>query len=168
MKLYFLLLFFAMFYFISSQNYVFAQNNKDINVKIINADDLSVIIINSDRPLLINVWATWCTPCREEFPDLVKLSKTYKDKVRVLGISVDDSEVLDSKVIPFIKSQKADFEIYLLKVVEPEDFINLLNKKWSGAIPATFIYDKDGNQKEMLIGEQSYESFEEAIKKVIE
>jgi thiol-disulfide isomerase/thioredoxin len=168
MKLYFLLLFFAMFYFISSQNYVFAQNNKDITVKIINADDLSVIINNSDLPLLINVWATWCMPCREEFPDLVKLSKTYKDKVRVLGISVDDSEVLDSKVIPFIKNQKVNFEIYLLKVVEPEDFINLLNEKWSGAIPATFIYDKDGNQKEMLIGKQSYESFEEAIKKVIE
>ena len=157
-----------MFYFISSQNYVFAQNNKDITVKIINADDLSVIIINSDLPLLINVWATWCTPCREELPDLVKLSKTYKDKVRVLGISVDDSEVLDSKVIPFIKNQKADFEIYLLKVVEPEDFINLLNKKWSGAIPATFIYDKRGNQEEMLIGKQSYKTFKEALKKVIE
>ncbi|MCW8813015.1 MAG: TlpA family protein disulfide reductase [Chlorobium sp.] len=168
MKLYFFLLLFALFYFISSQNYVFAQNNKDITVKIINTDDLSAIINNSDLPLLINVWATWCMPCREEFPYLVKISNIYKDKVRVVGISVDDSEVSDSKVIPFIKNQKADFEIYLLKVVEPEDFINLLNKKWSGAIPATFIYDKDGNQKEMLIGKQSYESFEEAIKKVIE
>ncbi|MCW8816304.1 MAG: TlpA family protein disulfide reductase [Ignavibacteriaceae bacterium] len=168
MKLYFFLLLFALFYFISSQNYVFAQNNKDITVKIINTDDLSAIINNSDLPLLINVWATWCTPCREEFPDLVKIGRSYGDKVRVVGISVDDSDVLNSKVIPFIKNQKADFEIYLLKVVESEDFINLLNKKWSGAIPATFIYDKDGNQKEMLIGKQSYESFEEAIKKVIE
>ncbi|MCW8811433.1 MAG: TlpA family protein disulfide reductase, partial [Ignavibacteriaceae bacterium] len=167
MKLYFFLLLFALFYFISSQNYVFAQNNKDITVKIINTDDLSAIINNSDLPLLINVWATWCTPCREEFPDLVKIGRSYGDKVRVVGISVDDSDVLNSKVIPFIKNQKADFEIYLLKVVESEDFINLLNKKWSGAIPATFIYDKDGNQKEMLIGKQSYESFEEAIKKVI-
>ena len=106
-------------------------------------------------------------PCREEFHDLVKISNTYKDKVRFVAISVDDSEDLNSKVIPFIKNQKVDFEIYLLKVVDPEDFINLLNKKWSGAIPATFIYDTKGNQKEMLIGKQSYETFEEALKKMI-
>jgi len=167
MKLILLTFFLIIFSSIYSENFVFAQST-ETQVKIINAEDLSVIINNSDLPLLINVWATWCMPCREEFPDLVKISNIYKNKVHVVGISVDDSEVSDSKVIPFIKNQKADFEIYLLKVVEPEDFINLLNKKWSGAIPATFIYDKDGNQKEMLIGKQSYESFEEAIKKVIE
>jgi thiol-disulfide isomerase/thioredoxin len=167
MKLIFLTFFLIIFSSIYSENFVFAQST-ETQVKIINAEDLSAIINNSDRPVLINVWATWCLPCREEFPDLVKLSKTYKNKVLVVGISVDDQEVLDSKVIPFIKNQKADFAVYLLKVVEPEDFINLLNKKWSGAIPATFIYDKKRNQKEMLIGKQSYESFEEALKKVIE
>ena len=149
---------------IYTENSVFPQSN-EVKVKIINTEDLSGIIKNNDRPLLINVWATWCLPCREEFPDLVKISNTYKDKIRFMGISVDDSEDLSSKVIPFIKDQKADFEIYLLKVIEPEDFINLLNTKWSGAIPATFIYDKKGNQKEMLIGKQSYETFEEALKK---
>ena len=167
MKLIFLTFFLIIFSSIYSENFVFAQST-ETQVKIINAEDLSAIINNSDRPLLINVWATWCLPCREEFPDLVKISNNYKNKVNVVGISVDDQEVLDSKVIPFLKNQKADFEVYLLKVVEPEDFINLLNKKWSGAIPATFIYDKVGNQKEMLIGKQSYESFDRVLKKVIE
>jgi thiol-disulfide isomerase/thioredoxin len=168
MKLFFLVLLLITFSLINSDSCVLAQSSEN-KVKIINTEDLdSIIKAKSDRTILINVWATWCKPCREEFPDLVKLSKTYKGKIRVLGISVDDSEVLDSKVIPFIKSQKADFEFYLLKVVEPEDFINLLNKKWSGAIPATFVYDKNGNQKEMLIGKQSYESFEKVIKKVID
>ena len=85
-----------------------------------------------------------------------------------MGISVDDSEILDSKVIPFLKNQKAAFENYLLKVIEPEDFINLLSKEWSGAIPVTFIYNKSGKQNQMLIGKQSYELFEQAMKKVIE
>ena len=167
MKIFFLTLFLIIFPSVYSENSVFSQSD-EAQVKIINTEDLSGIIKNNNRPLLINVWATWCVPCREEFPDLVKISNVYKDKIRVVGISVDDSEDLDSKVIPFIKNQKIDFEVYLLKVVDPEDFINLLNKKWSGAIPATFIYDKKGNQEDMLIGKQSYELFEKAVKKVIE
>ena len=167
MKIFFLTLVLIIFSSVYSENIVFSQS-VELKVKIINTKDLRGIVKNNDLPLLINVWATWCMPCREEFPDLVKISNSYKDKVRFVGISVDDSEDLDSKVIPFIKNQKVNFEIYLLKVVDPEDFINLLNKKWGGAIPATFIYDKRGNQEEMLIGKQSYKTFKEALKKVIE
>lgn len=148
---------------------VFSQPKAVSQVKIINVSDLEEIINQSDdRVLLINVWATWCLPCREEFPDLVKLAKDYDKNIRVVGISVDDTDDLDSKVIPFLKQQNAEFENYLLKVVDPEDFINLLNKDWGGAIPATFVYDKKGKQKEALIGKQSYELFEQAIKKVID
>jgi len=167
MKIFFLTLVLIIFSSVYSENIVFSQS-VELKVKIINTEDLRGIVKNNDLPLLINVWATWCMPCREEFPDLVKISNSYKGKVRFVGISVDDSEDLDSKVIPFIKNQKVNFEIYLLKVVDPEDFINLLNKKWGGAIPATFIYDKRGNQEEMLIGKQSYKTFKEALKKVIE
>jgi len=165
MKLFSLLL---IIFLVNISNHVFPQSSINPEVKILNVGDLSELI-NSEQehPLLINVWATWCVPCREEFPDLVKISESYSNKVRVVGISVDDSEVLDSKVIPFLKNQKAKFENYLLKVTEPEDFINLLNKKWSGAIPATFIYKKSSEQNEMLIGKQSYELFEQAVKKVI-
>ena len=168
MKLYLLTLFILLFSLVDSINFAIAQSNISSQIKIINVTDLSELInANKDRVLLINVWATWCVPCREEFPDLVKISESYSNKVRVVGISVDDSEVLDSKVIPFLKNQNAKFENYLLKVTEPEDFINLLNKKWSGAIPATFIYKKSSEQNEMLIGKQSYELFEQAVKKVI-
>ena len=168
MKLYTLNLLILLFSLVGSTNYALAQSNISPQIKIINVTDLSELINeNKDRVLLINVWATWCVPCREEFPELVQIAKSYSEKVRVVGISVDDSEILDSKVIPFLKNQKAEFENYLLKVIEPEDFINLLSKEWSGAIPATFIYDKGGNQKKILIGKQSYELFEQAVKEVI-
>jgi thiol-disulfide isomerase/thioredoxin len=150
-------------------NNTLAQSDEIPQVKIINVEDLQDLT-NHDTglPLFINVWATWCAPCREEFPELVKLADTYKNEIRVVGISVDDSEIVDSKVIPFLEDQKAEFINYLLKVIDPEDFINLLNEEWSGAIPATFIYDKNGNQKEMLIGKQTYQQFEETVKKVID
>ena len=147
---------------------LFSQSKNVSSVRIISVSELNQILKqNKDYAVLINVWATWCAPCREEFPDLVKLAKNYNEKLKVIGISADDSDVIDSKVIPFLKKNNSEFENYLIKAVDPEDFINLLNKDWSGAIPATFIYDNNGAQKEMLIGKRSYEEFEQAINKVI-
>ena len=169
MKLFSLILLLSMIFLVCTSNLVLPQSNISSQVKIINVGELSGLInADQDRALLINVWATWCLPCREEFPDLVKISESYGNNVRVVGISVDDPDILDSKVLPFLQKHKAEFENYLLKVIEPEDFINLLSKEWSGAIPATFIYDKSGKQKEVLIGKQNYKSFEQEVKKVIE
>jgi len=145
------------------------QNNEQLSVKVISTGELkSLITSRNGKPLLINVWATWCAPCREEFPDLVKIAENFGDKIDVVGISVDFPEEIDSKIIPFLKKHNAQFKNYVVKVTDPEDFINLLNKDWFGAIPATFIYDENGNQKEMLIGKQTYEQFDLAVKKVID
>lgn len=135
-----------------------------VDVKIISIDELKEFIENRDsKPLLINVWATWCAPCREEFPDLVKIANEYNDQIDVVGISVDFPEEIDSKIIPFLKKQNADFKNYVVKVIEPEDFINLLNENWRGAIPATFFYNVKGNQVRYLIGKQSFEDFKKVI-----
>jgi thiol-disulfide isomerase/thioredoxin len=148
---------------------IFAQSETDSKIKIINVSDLKLILKEgNDSAILINVWATWCEPCREEFPDLVALSEKYKKNIRFISISVDDVADLESKVVPFLENQNAQFENYLLNVIEPEGFINLLDKDWSGAVPATFIYDKYGKQTEALIGMQSLEEFESAIKKVLD
>jgi thiol-disulfide isomerase/thioredoxin len=146
-----------------------AQSETDSKIKIINVSDLKHILKEGKgSAILINVWATWCEPCREEFPDLVALSEKYKKDIRFISISADDVADLESKVVPFLKNQNAQFENYLLEVIEPEDFINVLDKEWSGAVPATFIYDKYGKQTESLIGKQSFEMFESAVKKVID
>jgi thiol-disulfide isomerase/thioredoxin len=164
-----ILLILLIFFFNGITSTVFSQSGVTTQVKVINILDLEKIVNqNEGRALIINVWATWCLPCREEFPDLVKLANDYNKNIRIVGISVDDYDDLNSKVIPFLEQQNAEFENYLLKVVDPEDFINLLNKDWSGAIPATFIYDNTGKQNESLIGKHSYELFEKAIKKVID
>ena len=148
---------------------IYAQSVSSIEVKIINTNDLKSIFDEAKgSALLINVWATWCEPCREEFPELVKLANNYKNKINFVAVSVDDVSDLSEKVIPFLQSQNASFNNYLLKVKEPEDFINMLDKDWSGAVPATFIYDKSGKRKEVLIGKQEYDEFESAIKKVID
>jgi thiol-disulfide isomerase/thioredoxin len=55
----------------------------------------------SRKPLLVNFWATWCDPCREEFPDLVKLDAEYKGKIDFITISLDELSEIDRDVPSF-------------------------------------------------------------------
>ncbi len=90
------------------------------------------------RPLLINFWATWCDPCREEFPDLVKLDRDYRAKgLNFVAVSL-------AAVPQFLKEMKATMPVVLLNVNDPEPAIHAVDEKWDGQIPATFLYDKDG------------------------
>src|SRR5690606_28209836 len=60
-------------------------------VKVTQVDDVGVkkILVPKDKPLLVNFWATWCDPCREEFPELVELDHEYKGKIDFITISLD-------------------------------------------------------------------------------
>src|SRR6476660_622921 len=59
------------------------------------------------KPLLINFWATWCDPCREEFPDLVKLDAEYKGKgLNFIAVSLDDLSDIKSEVPKFLNQMK--------------------------------------------------------------
>ncbi len=97
------------------------------------------------KVLLINFWATWCAPCVAEFPEFVMIDKTYRAKgVRMVSISTDEKSDLAGAVIPFLKKQKAEFESFLSDADDPQELIDVVDKNWSGALPATFVFDKQG------------------------
>jgi thiol-disulfide isomerase/thioredoxin len=96
------------------------------------------------RPLLINFWATWCDGCREEFPDLVKIDNDYRDKVNFVSISLDEVTEIKTAVPDFLKTMKAQMLVVLLNVKDPEPAIHAVDAAWDGALPATYLYDKDG------------------------
>lgn len=135
------------------------------SVPLLDADALSDLIeANAGRVLVINVWATWCLPCKEEFPDLVQLASEYPEsQVRVIGISVDYPDEVASKIRPFLRMQGVNFTNYVQNFKRQEDLINLLNPDWQGAVPATFIYDTDGVRKGFLLGKRTLEEFKSAI-----
>ena len=117
--------------------------------------------------LLLNVWATWCTPCREEFPVLIKLAEEYKhSNVEFVGLSVDYPDEIESKIIPFLEKHNGNFKIYVQNFKDEGMIIQLLNKEWSGAIPATFIFDPEGIQQAFLLGKRSYDDFKQALEKI--
>ena len=67
--------------------------------------------------------------------------------------------------MPFLKKQGVDFVSYYNGFDKPEDLKNYIDKNWEGAIPSTYIYDKDGNMTANFVGTRNYETFEKEILK---
>jgi thiol-disulfide isomerase/thioredoxin len=98
------------------------------------------------RPLLINFWATWCVPCRVEFPDLVKIREQFAaDRLDFVTISLDDAADIETSVPDFLKEVRGDaMPAFLLNADDPEAAINMLDATWRGELPATFLFDRTG------------------------
>jgi thiol-disulfide isomerase/thioredoxin len=96
------------------------------------------------KPLLVNFWATWCDPCREEFPDLVKIDAEYKGKIDFITISLDDLAEIDRDVPKFLASMKAEMPAYLLKTADENAVITSITKDWQGGLPFTILYNEKG------------------------
>ncbi len=111
-------------------------------VKQTDAVGLDELLQPRGKPLLINFWATWCDPCREEFPDLVKLNKEFSGKIDFITISLDDLAEIDRDVPRFLFEMKADMPAYLLKTTEENDAISSVSKDWKGGLPFTILYNE--------------------------
>lgn len=96
------------------------------------------------KPLLINFWATWCDPCREEFPDLVKIDADYRGKIDFITISLDDLEDINGTVPKFLAEMKAEMPAYLLNTDNEEAAIGSVSKDWQGGLPFTLLLNEKG------------------------
>jgi len=120
------------------------------------------------RPLLINFWATWCDPCREEFPDLVKIDADYgAKKLNFVAISLDDVSDLGTAVPKFLKEMNASMPVVLLNVNDPDPAIKMVDVAWDGQLPATFLYDKDGQVVFKYFGRLKPDQLRAAIDKQV-
>ncbi len=144
-----------------------AQTEKEFSVDSIDEEKLKKIISERDgKYLLVNIWATWCIPCREEFPDLVKLNNNFRTKLDIIAISVDYKDEVSKKVVPFLSQMNVNFPTYISDFNKDEELIIFFSKNWNGALPGTFIYNKEGRQILELEGKQSYESFSSILNKL--
>lgn len=133
------------------------EKNKG-NIVTYNYEELKPLLSKEDSQIyVVNFWATWCAPCVKELPAFEKLLANYKNKnVKVLLVSLDFPLQIESKLIPFIKEKELKSEIILLDDPDQDNWIPKINEKWSGAIPATLIY----NAKKRMFYERSF-SYEE-------
>lgn len=113
------------------------------DLAIVTHEQLRQAITDSDAEVkIVNFWATWCGPCREEFPDFIKLGKDFENKgVTVFFVSMDfDDE--QPAVLAFLAEQGWTQRSYL-RTGNDDEFISALHDDWSGVLPATFIYGPD-------------------------
>lgn len=142
-----------------------------ISVSVIDADGLAAVIkrnATNKKPLLVNFWATWCDPCREEFPDLVKIDKQYRPQgLDFTAVSLDDLTEIKTSVPKFLSEMHVTVPTYLLNVSDPELAMSKVDPQWSGALPATFLYDAQGKLVYKRLGRIKLSELTEAIEKLV-
>lgn len=123
-----------------------------------------VIKEDPSEVLLVNLWATWCKPCREEFPDLLKISAKYRDRgLKVIHVSTDDPS-RSAQVRRYLKGFNITGKTYLRR--EPdEQFINGVHRSWSGSLPAVLLFRK-GKLVKFWEGKARYSWFDSTLKSI--
>jgi len=109
-----------------------------------------------DKVLLVNFWATWCSPCIVEIPWFIEFQQKYGPKgLQVVGISMDDTGLKD--VVPFVKKHNMSYTILMGDEKVAEQFGGILG------LPTTFLVDRDGKFYQMHRGLVSRERVEEEL-----
>jgi thiol-disulfide isomerase/thioredoxin len=132
--------------------------------------DIARVLSEVRRPgarlVLVNVWASWCVPCREEFPEVLAFVRAHEaEGVRPVLVSADfDEQLPDARA--FLKRNGVTFVTYL-KTGEDTPFIDALDPRWTGALPATFLYDGNGKLQFFHEGKVTRALLEEQGRKIL-
>lgn len=140
---------------------------EDVRVTPVASADIQKAVRDSGaKVVLVNVWATWCEPCRQEFPGLVSVAHKYQGQgLKVLLVSADLETELPA-VKKFLAERGVEFPAYL-KAEKDQEFIDGMGKQWEGALPATFLYDGTGKLRDFWEGETAFSVFEERVVKIL-
>ena len=113
----------------------------------IDVEGLKALLKTDGKPRLINFWATWCDPCREEFPELVKIDAEYKGKIDFITVSLDDVGDIGTAVPKFLLQMKATMPAYLLNASDEDAAISAIAKissEFQGNLPFTILLKPNG------------------------
>jgi thiol-disulfide isomerase/thioredoxin len=133
-------------------------------------DELSypkAIAAQKGKVLLVNFWATWCAPCREEMPALAKLHASLKAKgLEMITVSADEPE--DEKAaVAFLNKAGVSAASYIKRAKKDDAFIGLVDANWQGALPLIALYDKAGKKVKVWVGESDLKQVEAEARKLL-
>lgn len=118
------------------------------------------------RLVVVNVWATWCIPCREEMPHLVRLRREWAERGVALILVSGDFASASTQASEFLAEQGVDFGSFL-KAQKDQAFIDGLDPAWSGALPATFFFDAAGRRLRSVYEPLTYEALEAEVRSLL-
>lgn len=120
-------------------------------------------LLKASVPVVVNVWATWCRPCVEEFPEILEFARNNRGNVKVVLVSADFSSRREL-VEKFLRERGVGFVTYL-KQGSDEAFVEALSPQWSGALPATFVFAPGGKLVTWFERQVTKAELEDAVKK---
>jgi thiol-disulfide isomerase/thioredoxin len=120
------------------------------------------------KPLLVTFWATWCEPCRAEYPMVVELAKQYAPQgLVVVGVSLDEDSDMNL-VRNFLTQNRPGFPNYRQKPgINVDAFYQGVNPEWRGTMPHALFYARDGHIARTFVGEHNRAAFEQAIRLIL-
>jgi thiol-disulfide isomerase/thioredoxin len=117
--------------------------------------------------LLVDFWATWCDPCRAEMPQLVALEGRYRSRgLKLIAISCNEPEQ-EAGALEFLRKQRVPLPGYIKRPRDDDKFINAIDPKWSGQLPALFLYDRQGAKARSFFGETDLAALADALRKLL-
>ena len=129
-------------------------------VKQIKLAELNTLLESSKgKVVILDLWATWCPPCRKEIPGFINLYKKYKDKgLEIIGVAFDENG--QEVVPPFMKTMGINYQVYL-------DGGDIARKYDLQAYPTTLVYGKDGKVASKHVGYVSEKEFEDELSNLL-
>jgi thiol-disulfide isomerase/thioredoxin len=126
----------------------------DLDGKVVKSGDLR------GKVVILDFWATWCPPCRQEVPHFVALQSKYRDQgLEIVGLSLDKGGANDVK--PFVEEYNVNYMMLIANDQTASDFGGITG------IPTTFVLDKDGKIVKRFLGYTDPEVFEETIRPLL-
>ncbi|HEX8455848.1 MAG TPA: TlpA disulfide reductase family protein [Pyrinomonadaceae bacterium] len=100
------------------------------------------------KVVVLNMWATWCGPCRKEIPDFIQIHEDYKGRgLEVIGVTSEDERNTKESVVEFVKQFEVNYKVALADAEAWEEF---LAPRYS--IPQTYVIGPDGNLLQKFVG----------------
>jgi thiol-disulfide isomerase/thioredoxin len=120
--------------------------------------------------VVANFWATWCVPCREEMPELIRFYREYSPRgVSFVSVSVDDPEAPEDDLLPFMEEMGIPFHVHVPGMDQtPGELILALDPNWGGGLPATFVFDRSGTILRKWLGPVEFTDLVEAVDPLLE
>jgi thiol-disulfide isomerase/thioredoxin len=126
-----------------------------------------LVAASRGKVVLVNFWATYCVPCRKEMPQLVALEAKLRARgFQFVTISADEPEQRGAARM-FLDKIKVPAPAYIRKAKDDDKFITLVDRKWDGALPALFLYDRQGRKVRSFFGEANLSVITAAIEKLL-
>lgn len=134
-----------------------------LSIPVYDFEGLQPLLNKKDETIyVINFWATWCAPCLKELPYLEQVQSDYRDRgVQVILVSLDMPRMWETHLLPFVMERNLKSMVVVLDDPKQNTWIPLVHESWTGAIPATLIYDKE--KREFYEGPVTYESLNKAL-----